>query len=106
MSVGYRYVRGKKYSTHDHPEKWKRFMDRAIYFVAFGIPIMNFPQLLKVWVEQDASGVSIVSWAGFAFFSVFWFVYGVAHKDKPLIIMNACLVVLQSLIVVGAVLYR
>lgn len=88
-----------------HPVKWKRFIDRAIYVVGLIGPIMTIPQLTKIWIEKNASGVSAISWAAYTVVAIFWIIYGVAHKEKPLIIISAVWVVLEVLIVIGTLMY-
>jgi len=66
---------------------------------------MNLPQLFKIWLHKDASGVSFISWMSFSVFSLIWLMYGILHKDKPIILMNLALVVIQALIATGAFLY-
>ena len=68
-------------------------------------PIMNIPQVLKIWMEKDASGVSMLSWASFSVISVMWFIYGMLHKERPVMIMNFALVFMQLSIVLGVYLY-
>ncbi len=47
----------KRHEPYPHPDRLKKFMDKAIYFIgAFG-PIMAIPQLVKIWVEKNAAGV-------------------------------------------------
>jgi len=40
--------------------KWKRFMDKAIYGVGIFGPLMTLPQIGKIWIEKNASGVSLL----------------------------------------------
>lgn len=79
--------------------------DKFIYLVAILGPLVNLPQLFKVWIEKDSSGVSVISWFGFSLISIFWLIYGFIHKDKHIIIMNVLLVVLQIIIAIGALIY-
>ena len=81
-------------------------MDHLIYGVVIIGPIMNLPQLFQIWLKKNAQGVSAVSWASFALFSFIWLIYGLLHKDKPLIYMNTALIVIQIFIVTGALLYK
>jgi uncharacterized protein with PQ loop repeat len=80
-------------------------IDTLIYVAVFLGPAMNVPQLLKVWIERNATGVSALSWFGFAFISFFWLAYGVVHKQWPIIIMNVLLILLQSAVGIGALIY-
>ncbi len=87
------------------PDKLKRFYDKFIYVIAILAPIANIPQLLKIWVDKTAAGVSAISWFIFSFFAVTWVIYGFIHKDKHLIIMYSGLIITQVLIAIGAVIY-
>lgn len=66
---------------------------------------MNLPQLFKIWLQKDATGVSFISWASFSIFSLAWLVYGILHREKPIIFMNLLLMVIQALIATGVILY-
>lgn len=86
-------------------ESHHRFIDRLIYVVVIFGPIMNLPQLLKIWMYKDATGVSALSWSAFSIGSLIWLLYGIAHRDKPIIYMNTALMVIQALIATGTILY-
>lgn len=88
-----------------HPDKYKRLMDDAIYFVSlFGL-LMTIPQLSLIWIQKNAEGVSVFSWSAYTITAIFWLMYGVMHKEKPIIITNSMWIVLDVLIVLGAVIY-
>jgi len=95
----------QKHEKYPHPNKYINFMDKIIYFVAIMGPLMTFPQLWKIWVEQVATGVSIFTWVAYFLGSFFWLVYGVTHKEKPIIITNILWVILTIAIVVGIWMY-
>lgn len=91
----------KRNKDYPHKDKWKRIMDRLIYVVGIVGPIMTIPQLLKIWVEQNASGVSVSSWIAYAICSFFWLIYGIMHKEKPIIITYALWIILDVFIIIG-----
>jgi uncharacterized protein with PQ loop repeat len=93
------------HEKYPHPHKWKRFMDKAIYVVGVFGPLMTIPQLAKIWVYKDATGVSAISWISYLFCAFFWLAYGLLHKEKPIIITYLLWIILESCIVVGAILY-
>ncbi|MBU2100353.1 hypothetical protein KKG83_01915 [Candidatus Micrarchaeota archaeon] len=95
----------KKLEPYPHPDKWKRFLDKLIYFVGIFTPIITIPQLLDIWIGKNAVGVSLVSWTGYLIAVCFWFLYGLAHKEKPIIISYGLLVVMDFFVVVGILLY-
>ena len=80
-------------------------MDKLIYVVGIIGVIMTLPQLTKIWMEKNASGVSIVSWGAYAILAIFWIIYGVMHKEKPIILTYSAWFVIDTLIVIGLLIY-
>ncbi len=95
----------KKYEPFPHPKRIKRVYDHIIYGAVILGPILNIPQVFKIWIEKDASGVSLITWSGFSVISVMWFIYGYLHKEKPVMIMNFVLIFMQISIAIGTYMY-
>ena len=95
----------QKHEVYPHPDKWVNFMDKAIYAVGIFGPLMTIPQLMKIWVDKNASGVSVVSWSAYLFTAVFWLIYGIMHKEKPIIVTYSLWIILEIFIVVGILMY-
>ena len=93
------------YESHHHPEISKRLIDKLIYVVAVLGPIMTIPQLIKIWVDKNAAGVSVLSWSSYLVIAIFWLIYGIVHKEKPLIITYTLWIILEAFIVIGVTLY-
>lgn len=100
--VGKRLKQGQQYPAND---RWVRFVDQAIYVGAFVGPIFTLPQVLAVWGARSAAGVSIITWAAYTVAAMGWLYYGILHKDKPIIVSNALWIVMDLLIVIGALIY-
>jgi len=83
-----------------------RFYDKFIYIMVVLAPISNLPQLYNVWIEKNVSGVSYISWLIFSLSSIAWFIYGFLHKDKHVMIMYSSLMIIQTLIAIGAMMNR
>lgn len=82
-----------------------RLVDDGVYLIGlFGV-IVFLPQLYKIWVGQNVAGLSLTSWAGMTIGSVIWLIYGVIHKQKPLIVVNIMIALLQVAIVAGIIVY-
>ncbi len=92
------------YEPYPHPDKWKNFMDKAIYFVGIFGPVMTLPQLKKIWLDNNTAGISAISWGAYTITSSFWLCYGIMHKEKPIIITSAIWIILDILIVIGVIL--
>lgn|SRR3989338_1041152 len=96
------YVKHEKFP---HPNKWIRFLDRFILCLAVAGPMFDIPQLIKIYRDKSAVDVSFFTWFFFAFFAIPWLIYGIVHKEKPIIISYALWIIIDSLIVIGVVLY-
>jgi len=81
-------------------------MDQAIYLVGLLGPILTLPQVMIIWVQQNASGVSLVSWIAYLVTACFWLTYGIMHKEKPIIFTNSIWIMLDILIIIGIIIYR
>ncbi|MBU0530099.1 MAG: PQ-loop domain-containing transporter [Candidatus Aenigmatarchaeota archaeon] len=95
----------QKKEPYPHPNKWKRLLDKLIYMIGMIAPIMTIPQVLQIWVEQNASGISILTWSAWTVVAVFWIIYGLAHKEKPIVIIFITWIIIYALVISGALLY-
>lgn len=88
--------------TH-HLRDHEHAIDRVVTAVAFLGPLTSLPQIIEIWfVDKSAAGVSILTWSAFVVMAAVWLLYGIVHKQRPIIISNALWIVAQSLIVAGA----
>jgi MtN3 and saliva related transmembrane protein len=95
----------KKLEPIPHPNPHIRMLDKIIYLVGVVGPFITIPQILKIWSTQEALGVSLWSWVGYLILSIIWTIYGVVHKEKPIIVMNLLNVFMQFLVVLGIIIY-
>ena len=96
----------KKMEEYIFRDTLKRNLDKAIYFVAVATPILTIPQILLIWIEKDASGVSLITWISYFIAAFFWLFYGIVHRATPIIITNSLWIVLKAFVIVGIFLYR
>lgn len=94
--------------VHTHKKKFAKslakFIDSSIYIIGISSVAVNIPQFWTIWVENNTSGVSLISWAGFFIGSIFWFGYGWLHEEMPIMVVNGCLIFIQAGIVLGLIL--
>ena len=84
---------------------WKRFLDRLMYSVGVLAPLALMPQVISIYVDHEKQGVSLETWVLLAVFNVLWVVYGIVHKDKPIIITHTLFTILDVSIVAGVLLF-
>jgi len=95
----------QKHEPYPHPDNLKRFIDKAILFVCIAGPLMTIPQVFKIWILRNATGVSAISWGAYLVFAFFWLMYGILHKEKPIIINSSLWIILEALVVIGTLMY-
>ena len=95
----------KKKEPYPHPEPWKRFLDKLVYVVGIVGPLSAIPQILKIWIEKVATGVSSITWAFYLMGSIIMLFYAITHKEKPLIIMYSSWIIINTIIFIGILIY-
>lgn len=83
----------------------KQLIKRSVLIMAVIEPAMTLPQVLEIWVKQEASGVSDLTWGFYIFAAFVWLLYGLQIKDKPLIIASILWVLMESAVFIGALIY-
>ena len=95
----------QKLEKYPHEDKKIKFLDNLVLGIAIAGPIFDLPQLIKIYVDKSAQDVSFFTWFFFALFAIPWFIYGVVHKEKPIIISYALWIIVDCAIVTGIILY-
>lgn len=95
----------QKHEEWPHPDRFKRWMDRLIYAMGVAVPVFTIPQALEIWVNRSAVGVSYITWVVYLVNSIIWTVYGIAHREKPIVFTFAFIAVLNIVIVSGIILF-
>ena len=88
-----------------NPDKWKRFLDRAMYPVGLAGPFMMIPQILNIYINKDATSIVLSTWLLFLGPASLWIAYGFSHKEKVIIASNIAWVTGYILMILGAILY-
>lgn len=95
----------QKSEKYPNPNKFVRFVDNSILFIAIAVPLMTIPQILKIWINKSADDVSLITWGAYLFSAVSWLVYSIIHKDKPLIVNCILWIVLELIVIIGVLIY-
>ncbi len=67
--------------------------------------LMTVPQVLTIWVGQQAAGVSVLSWSAYLLSALLWFWFGLVKRDKNIYLPCVGWIVLNSAVIAGAVVY-
>lgn len=96
------HVKKEKFPSND---KTKAMFDKVLLVLAGMWPIANLPQALQVHIAQDVSGLSLLSWSAYVFFTIPWIIYGFLHKDKLIQFAYIANLILYSSVVAGILMY-
>lgn len=108
MSIGQRHQslrRKGELSTESRSKRLVSGVDILVYVVSILSLIFTIDQVRIIWIEHNASGVSLLSWLFYALSAVVWLLYGYIHKDRIIIILNALWVACDFIVVVGVIIY-
>ena len=95
----------KKLEIYPHKNKWIRFLDRFLIVVAIFGPLIALPQIFRIFAFKSAAGVSGLSWGLYALFNIPWFIYGIVHKDKPIVISYLLSFIANLTVLIGTLIY-
>lgn len=82
-----------------------RAVDIAVYVMSGLALLLTTDQARIVWIDHNASGISIPAWSCYLLADLVWMLYGWVHKDRVILILNFLWVLMYLLIVVGAIMY-
>ena len=87
------------------PNNSETRFERLLYAMSIITILMTVPQVLSIWLNRTADGVSVLSWGTYLVSACVWLIHGLRKRDPT--IYYACLgwIVLDAAIVVGALLY-
>ena len=93
------------YKSISRSTKTGLIADNLIYLGGILGPIVTIPQLIEIWLNKNASGVSVISWTAYLVGAIFWLFYGLVHKERPIIFTYGIWIIIDILIVIGAIIY-
>ena len=88
-----------------HPNPGIRFLDRLLLIIAIIGPLSTLPQIIKIYLYQSSLGVSRLTFSLFALFDIPWAIYGIIHKEKPIILAYSLWFIANLIIVIGTLIY-
>ncbi len=101
----HQHIRKRKHKKISQSDKVKKIIDKLVYIAGFFGLAMTIPQMAIIWIGQNASGVSIITWASYFIIGAVFIAYGIVHKEKPLIIIYILWEIFYVIIIVGALIF-
>ncbi len=83
-----------------------RLFDSVIYIGGILGPLFTVPQLVSIIELKSSAGVSLISWGSYLVGAIAWLAYGIAHKERPIMVSYGIWVAIDAAIVVAIIVYR
>lgn len=82
------------------------FLDKLTFIVGIIGPFTVLPQTYSIFSSHSATGVSLTTWTLIFVVTFPWILYGIAHKEKSIIISFILWEIVNLSVIVGAILYK
>ena len=110
MNAGMRHLHMRKRSQtasapYPHAERYKKFLDYLMYTAAVLAPLVILPQVAQIFSLKNAAGLSLITWTLMTAGNLMWALYGFVHKERLILFANLFTALLNSLVILGIVLY-
>lgn len=78
-------------------------IDRLTTVIGICMPIVTLPQLYSVLTTTNLQGVSLITWSFYALQAGIFAIFGIKHKETPLIITYVPLFLIELVIVIALI---
>lgn len=91
--------------TKQHRTPYTIFLDRLTFVAGVVGPFTVLPQIYSIFTTHSAVGVSLATWALIFIVTFPWILYGMAHREKSIIVSFSLWEVANLLVVIGVLMY-
>lgn len=85
---------------------WIRLLEKITVVAGVIGPLMTIPQIWDIYYLHHAAGVSVISWFAFGTLDIPFLLYGLVHRDRPIVITYALWFAANFAVAIGAFIYR
>ena len=89
----------------DHLSHSNTVLRRLLGGMSVFTMLMTIPQVLTIWVGQQAAGVSLLSWGAYLISALLWFWFGLRKGDKNIYLACVGWIVLDVAVIAGVITY-
>lgn len=88
-----------------HKTRYTVFLDKVTFIAGVIGPFTVVPQIYSIFSTRSAQGVSLSTWLMIFIVTFPWVLYGLAHKEKSILISFTLWEIANLAVVVGVLLY-
>ena len=89
-----------------HPSGPDAGLRRLLGAMSVFTMLMTIPQVLTIWVGQQAAGVSLFTWSAYLVSAILWLWFGIQKGDKNIYWPCVGWIVLDVAVITGVIIYR
>jgi uncharacterized protein with PQ loop repeat len=104
LGLRHKYERKQRLKPQ-RKSRYITFLDKLTFVVGIIGPFTVLPQIYTIFSTQSAKGVSLATWSLIFIVTFPWILYGMAHKERSIIVSFALWEVVNLAVVVGVLLY-
>ena len=107
MRARMRYARKERRTLEPFPAetRLKRVLDRFMYAVGIFAPIALVPQIISLYGQKNADGLSLFTWMLFVIMNLLWALYGAVHRESQLVSAHMLMALFNFVVVIGILLF-
>ena len=83
-----------------------KILDGIDSFICIIFPLTTIPQIKKIWMKQNAEGISLLTWVLYLVFTIPLIAYAIKKNDLKLAVMWAIWAFIYILVITGTVYYQ
>lgn len=104
--LGMRHKHERSLAHQKHKKTtYKVFLDKVTFVAGVVGPFTVLPQIYSIFHNKSAAGVSLATWLLIFIVTLPWVFYGIAHKEKSIIVSFTLWEIVNLAVVVGVLLY-
>lgn len=89
-----------------HKTSYTKFLDKTTFVMGVIGPFTVVPQIYSIFHSHSAAGVSLFTWILMFVVTFPWVLYGIAHKEKSIIVSFILWEVVNAGVALGVMLYH
>jgi len=88
-----------------HPSGPDAGLRRLLGAMSVFTMLMTIPQVLTIWIGQQAAGVSLFTWSAYLVSAILWLWFGIQKGDKNIYLPCVGWIVLDLAVIMGIIIY-
>lgn len=104
--LGLKHKHQRRLGVKKNPRStYHKFLDKLTFVAGVVGPFTVLPQIYGIFTTHSAAGVSFSTWLLIFIVTFPWILYGMAHKEKSIIVSFILWEVVNLAVVIGVLLY-